>query len=441
MYSANALLALTSIKSDINNLKNLSSYESADQLFPAVRRIKRNLTILSPLDPILKKNKEFSSYLELLNTLSETEPLYREFFARGTKKKFLVLMQNNAELRPTGGFWGSYGIIDVQDGKITNFQTADTFDIDKELVGKFSAPPEIKDIVENEWRLWNANWSPDFKVASEQAFFFLDQLKAKQNFDGIIAPDIDFLLGLLKISGPVQLEGYNFKVDENNFIDKMVYEPNSSRILSPAKNAGDIIKTAEKNSILGKIGRKSLETTISSGKQMELSQLVMDSLKNKNIFLFSRNAGSQKTIEKMGWGGRFPTSKNYVLAVDANFGSKLDFMIEKKISVSKVEKDTYKAVLSYKNNYEAKDNMQLYTVYRNYLRLYLPSDAVLQEAIGTNSNTELLSDKEVEALYESALIVIKPNETASVEVTWKVPPHKGELEIIRQSGSKIEITK
>ena len=443
LYSANALLSLLSIKSDIANLKNLSSYESADQLFPAVKRIKRNLTVLSPLGPILKKNHEFSSYIELLDTLSEIEPLYKEFFARGTKKKFLILMQNNAELRPTGGFWGSYGIIDVEDGRIKNFETTDTFEIDKELVGKFRAPEEIKDIVEGEWRLWNANWSPDFKAASEQAFFFLDQIKEKQNFDGIIAPNIDFLLALLKISGPVQVEGYNFKVSEDNFTLKMIYEPNSYEIFSPSKNTGSIIKAEEKNIALGKIGRKALESIIASGKQMELSRQVMNSLANKDIFLFSKNAESQKIVEKMDWGGRTTKSKNFVMAIDANFGSKLDFIIDKKISVKEIEQNTYQATIEYKNSYSQKDasSRQIYTTYRDLLRVYLPDSALLKEAIGPNTSATLQKDQETGLVYASFLLVLEPGESANLSITWTVPPSKESLSVIKQPGSKIEIVR
>ena len=42
--------------------------------------------------------------------------------------KVLVLLQNNNELRPTGGFMGSYASFILDKFKIKNFQTYDIYD-------------------------------------------------------------------------------------------------------------------------------------------------------------------------------------------------------------------------------------------------------------------------------------------------------------------------
>ena len=40
------------------------------------------------------------------------------FLGESYDRKYLVLFQNDTELRPTGGFIGTYGIVTVRDAKI-----------------------------------------------------------------------------------------------------------------------------------------------------------------------------------------------------------------------------------------------------------------------------------------------------------------------------------
>ena len=49
------------------------------------------------------------------------------------KRKYLVLFQNNMELRPGGGFIGSYGILEMENGVVKQFKVSDIYDADGKL--------------------------------------------------------------------------------------------------------------------------------------------------------------------------------------------------------------------------------------------------------------------------------------------------------------------
>jgi len=50
------------------------------------------------------------------------------------------------ELRPGGGFIGSYAILSVDKGKITNFKIYDVYDADGQLKNHIEPPFAIEDI-------------------------------------------------------------------------------------------------------------------------------------------------------------------------------------------------------------------------------------------------------------------------------------------------------
>jgi hypothetical protein len=88
--------------------------------------------------------------------------------------RYLVLFQNNSESRPTGGFIGSFLIVDVNDGNITKTEFHDIYEYDGQLNEKIDAPNEITALTDN-WRMRDANYSPDFAVSAKKIAWFLEK--------------------------------------------------------------------------------------------------------------------------------------------------------------------------------------------------------------------------------------------------------------------------
>ena len=376
LYICLALTGLLFAKQEIKNLTIPRNSQDIENLFRKAKRIKRDVFLARPF---LKFDKNLQNKLGLIDKIIKFEPLYNELAGISQEKTYLLVMQNNAEMRPSGGIWGSYGILKIKNGKVTSLKTDDTYNLDKELVGKFPAPEEVADTIGNEWRFWNANWSPDFKVSAEQGLFFFDQVESTTKLDGVVGPNVDYILSLLEISGPVKLKDYSFDLDQNNFVQKMIYEPNSQAVLAATNDDSILVKGVKKNYILSDIAVSILNQAIANSQQTTLVEKTLNALGHGDLIFYSTNPAVQKEMEGVGWAGRMPSGGNFVYLADANLGSKLDFIVEKSMKVTKTSENRYRADLEYYNPGEKNADLitQIFKTYRSFVRLYLPKGAKL----------------------------------------------------------------
>ena len=91
---------------------------------------------------------------------------------------YLVLLQNSDEMRPTGGFIGTYGLMRFDTGHITGFFTDDVYNLDR-FVPERTRPPTpdpIRRYLEQPyWYLRDANWDPDFAASARRVLEFYAQ--------------------------------------------------------------------------------------------------------------------------------------------------------------------------------------------------------------------------------------------------------------------------
>ncbi len=105
------------------------------------------------------------------------------------KREYVVLFQNNMELRPGGGFIGSYGLVKLDKGRVTDFTVHDVYDADGKLSTHIDPPYGLQRYMgAKHWFLRDSNFAIDFPQDAKQAETFL-QLETGENVDGVIAID------------------------------------------------------------------------------------------------------------------------------------------------------------------------------------------------------------------------------------------------------------
>ena len=103
--------------------------------------------------------------------------------------KYVVLLQNNYELRATGGFVGSYAVVDFKNG--INVYVKDIYDADGKLPGHVEPPYPIQEaFLQGWWKLRDSNWKVDYPSAAADINWFLEQ-GGEKNIDGIIAVNME----------------------------------------------------------------------------------------------------------------------------------------------------------------------------------------------------------------------------------------------------------
>jgi len=437
-YVAAAAVSGLMAYQDIKRLSRLNisaNGEGIKQAVTTAEKIRKELILVRPL---LIINPSWRRRLVLLDKVVGLKTVIYELAGVEGEKTFLLVMQNNTELRPSGGIWGSYGIMKVKDGQITSMKTDDTFNLDPANIGRFEPPPEMKDIFRDQWRFWNANWSPDFKKSVEQGLYFYKQADPNINFDGVIGPNLDYVLALLRISGPLNLQGHTFTVDEGNFLQKMILEPMNP---SSARTLKDYVKNDEKNYLLADVGQGLIDKLLAANKTRDLAEATYSALENKDLLLYFSQSPLQAKAEKYGWAGRMPTGENMVMAVDANLGSKLDFWVDKKIKVEGLGEGKYRATLIYKNTIGANDASHVFKVYRDYLRLYVPKDSQLVSAVGGQTTPIMQQDNYLGLNYIATTIVLPPAEEGILTFEWQLNnPATGSIAVFKQPGSHVVVS-
>lgn len=125
------------------------------------------------------------------------------------ERKYLLLFQNNMELRPGGGFIGSYGILTLRDGTVKDFSINDVYDADGKLRGHVDPPMPIRRYLPSpHWYLRDSNFNIDFQKNASAAAYFLN-LETGETVDGVIGVDLSMLQKIIKIAQPVHVLDYN----------------------------------------------------------------------------------------------------------------------------------------------------------------------------------------------------------------------------------------
>ncbi len=139
-------------------------------------------------------------------------------FWNNTTRRYLVVFQNNDEIRPTGWFMWSTATITIKNWEIIDIENSDIYahewNINKVYNDKIKAPEWLNQIT---WTFWlrDANYFPEFKQSSNTIKSFLD--KIDYNIDWIIYINQNVILDLLENIWNVKSEVLWMNINDKNF--------------------------------------------------------------------------------------------------------------------------------------------------------------------------------------------------------------------------------
>ncbi len=379
------------------------------------------------------------------------------FLGKTEKMTYLVLFQNDAELRPSGGFLTAYAILEVEDGKFTPVSSHDIYDLDARFNKRIEAPRPIRDYLPNVyyWNLRDMNLSPDFKVSMETFYSYYQQVPGEPEIDGVFAVDTQFLAALLEVIGEVSVPGwgeFSASADQRcHGCPQVVYE-----LEKMADKPVGTIRT-ERKAVLGPLMHTILLHLMgaSADKIPGLFEALIAGIESKHLLFYFPEAEKQAAIEALNLGGRVQeTDGDYFFLVDANFaGAKSNMFIEQtvedKISVSDNGRIKHEVVIKYQNPSPASDcNLEsgglcLNGLYRNWFRLYVPKGSTLSEMKGSEKEPlvyEELGKTVFEGFFGEKFPLYPNGGTNLVSIIYETPlttenqPYQ--LLIQKQAGTK-----
>jgi hypothetical protein len=210
-------------------------------------------------------------------------------------QRYLVLFQNNMELRPTGGFIGSFAIITFDKGRLSDMSVSDVYSADGQLKGHVEPPLPVKDYLgEANWFLRDSNWDPDFPTSANRAEWFLDK-EIDTKVDGVLGIDLELARRVVESIGPITLADFSVVVDHNNLYE--VTQREVEKDFFPGSHRKRNLLTALARELLVKISQ------LTNEQYPDVAKAVLDSLEEKHVQIFLHNIKVQGAISAVGWDG------------------------------------------------------------------------------------------------------------------------------------------
>lgn len=401
--------------------------------------------------------QELTQVSELLGKAAPLIKLLPALAGYPNPSRFLIILQNNDELRPTGGFIGVYGILASQNGEIISINTDDSYHLDMPASlsdkWKMEAPAPLKKYLKVEkWYLRDSNWSPDWPTAAAKvAEIYYGENSAigtsTPPFTGVVAITPNFIGDLLRLVGPIIVRGETYNT--NNFQPLLQYN------VEVAYKDQDISSWDRKDIVDELMGElKSRLFKLSADKWSELIKIVDSNIAEKNIQAYFPNAGWQSLSKEMGVSGEVkkPTS-DYLMVIDANLGAfKSDAVVKKDISYALNQSaDGLDATVRLDYRHEGGFDWRT-TRYRSYTRVYAPLGSRFISLKGINESTADISVTDDPGLNKTVFgffWTIEPGSAESAILSYNLPDKINaqikagayELLVQRQAGSRINSLK
>ncbi|MEO8581072.1 MAG: DUF4012 domain-containing protein [Patescibacteria group bacterium] len=357
----------------------------------------------------------------------------------GKRQKYLMIFQNDNELRATGGFMTGYAVLYVEDGKVTPEKSDDIYELDKKFSSKTPIPAILGKYLttEKKFNMRDMNISPDFKLSMDTFYSNYQLIKSEpQSVDGIISVDSEFLASLVKVLGPVDVPGYGTFSAES---DKRCDCPQIIYALSEIVDRPTPYLRTDRKGILAPMMQAILHKAYSSPKEVwpDLFALARENIEQKHVQMYFFNEEYQKAAEAVNVAGRMNSIKeghDYTAIVDANLGgAKSNLFVTQEVEekVSPVENGliTKTLTLKYKNPFPGSNcNLEagqlcLNAILKDWVRVYLPKGAKITKTQGFDEGTE--SETEEEGLAEFKVIQgvfrLSPQSNATVVIDYTVP--------------------
>lgn len=388
--------------------------------------------VLSYLKPVVKvlpvtdqQKKELSVVFDMIPKIANEE-----------EKTFLVLFQNNYELRPGGGFIGTFGILKVKNNSVTFVDTHDTTVFDSGMETGIDPPfPMIQTLGIKHWEFRDSNWSPDFPTNAEKAEFFYQLEGGQEELDGVIAVSTSLLPSFLEVTGPVIIEGYQGEYNAENAISKLQFQVEQGYIEQG-------IEVGKRKYIMKDMAKAIVAKAqgLNFSKKKNLVEKIEQHFNQKDVMIYFKDQDLQDQISYLGWSGEVRnTEKDYLMMVDANLAAYKSDQVMRRSFEYVVDFRPERPRANLKITYEHQGRIRDWQItdYQSYLRIYVPEESWLTD---TEDILKVRFGTENGKKYFGSLIKVPLGKTKTVEFVYDLPSEftqeKYELLIQKQSGIK-----
>lgn len=434
---------LNSISTPISPGLSLDDVAQLDQKFQQLstnlNTVIQQASLLQPgdlqLDPRL--SKMFGSLQKQVPTIRQWLDVAGKLFAVApallgisTPAHYLIEVLDATELRPGGGFIGSYGIVTLTGGKLISAPITDSTLLDRpfEASGQTIPYPSAYtwfDLAPQSWSFRDSNLDANFATAASYGEQTYSREGGKTAFQGVIAVTPEFIQQLLALTGPIAVPEYHETVTAQNLIARIHYHQ-----LDPkAYEGSSYVASPDGHSSLRKHFTALLAEHLFARVHQVLPtalprffQLLGNALRAKDMQLYFNSSAAEQLLQKYTVDGSIrPTTGDGLYIVDANISpSKANsFMVERasdQVTIDAGGNALHRLTLRYA--WTLPGPVYGSSVYRDYLRIYVPPGSILRTQDGWEPRG---SGEAFGQRVWAGFFTLTYGETRTITLAWEVP--------------------
>ncbi|GIV71671.1 MAG: hypothetical protein KatS3mg049_0227 [Caldilinea sp.] len=382
-------------------------------------------------------------------------------------RTYLVLVQNNHELRATGGFIAAVGRVTLEQGKITELEFSDSYAIFRQGV-RYPPPPAPMERYMNIPMLVmrDANWSPDFPTSARmaQALYKSD---TGIHVDGILTVDLNAVKRIFSALGQIEIEGFDEPITGENVEAQIVqlWERPAESQVSVGEAQGQDFREwwSKRKDFIPRLAAAVLDR-LESGQVnvLRLAPAVLQALNERFIQIWLENPNAAAVLHARGWDGalRPAQDSDFLAVIDTNMGyNKADAAIQRSLEYRVEWPDEADQpaqatlIITYTHTVDGEDPGCDLTprygdsyadlierCYFDYVRVYVPRGSELIEATGVEPDSVETHRGERRTQVFTGYFILPPGEQHTVTFTYTLPPaltpETYRLVLQRQSGTQ-----
>ncbi len=376
-------------------------------------------------------------------------------------RAYLILAQNNDEMRATGGFISGAGVARFEGGRLTDLKMADSYAAD-DLSKPHPSPPRPL----SEWMgaqmllLRDSNWSPDYPTSAEVARSLYAQDQEVYT-DGVIAIDMEAVRLLVEALGPLDVPGIEGQVTADNLEDTMkrAWErPADSNETVDTSTTGDW--WLKRKDFMGDLVSAALGR-LQSGADLDpaaLGKALITMLNGRHLQIFVDDPTISALLAEQGWDGamRPVAGQDYLAVVDSNLSfNKTSAAIRNTINYQVSNNEgilnatlliTYthgaqplppEQICDRTPRYGDSYNEMVRRCFWDYLRVYVPPGTEVTATDGLER--VIVEPGEADTTVIAGVFVLRPGDSHVVRLNYRLPrtvqPLPYALTVRKQAGT------
>lgn len=330
---------------------NRAAIERA-RLALASAQSERALINSATLSPTLKKEiARLDQILPAWRAGLELAQFAPTLLGKSNPRAYLVLAQNPDELRATGGYISSIGLIRIDGGEFSSVELKDSYAVDDLTINHPLPPPAlVKYMYAGQWLARDSNWYPDFPTTANLAMSMYKFDRHIQT-DGVIAVDLRVIPDLLAAVGPIRVESTGEIVTPGTVIAQMQTHwappPDKPLTNDQWEHRKDFVSEVMIE-MVNRIKRGEFE-------RGAFVRALWKGLTAKNLMVYFNEPSIENALAQAGWSGSvFSPVAASLAVIDSNVGfNKVNANITQAITYTinvGGERDHVRAEVTYLNN-------------------------------------------------------------------------------------------